>query len=36
MFFNRRQVDCSINYQIMERNLASEKPDDKLKLGYDI
>lgn len=36
MFVNRRQLDCSINYQVFERNLKLEHPDENLKLGYHV
>jgi len=36
MFFNRKTVDCSTNYQAYERNLKLEKPDDKMKPDYEL
>lgn len=34
MYYNRNTVDCSTNYQIYERNLKKEKPDDKIQIDY--
>lgn len=36
MFFNRRQIDASLNWQAHLKNQAQAKPDDKLIPGYDI
>ena len=35
MFINRRQLDVSVNYQAHERNLKLERPDEKIKIGYN-
>lgn len=35
IFYNRKTVDAGINVQQHERNLAKEKPDDKIMIGYD-
>jgi len=35
VFFNRSICDASLNLQMHERNIAKEKPDDKLALGYN-
>ena len=34
MFYDRKTVDCSINYQAYERDLLTEKPDDKMIPDY--
>ena len=36
MFVNRRQVNCSVNYEVFERNQKLERPDDKIKIGYNV
>jgi len=37
MYYSRKTVDCSINYQTFERNLEKgDKGDDKMKVDYDI
>jgi len=36
MFFDRNTVDCSINYQAYERDLKTEKPDEKMIPDYTI
>jgi hypothetical protein len=35
MFVNRRQVNCSVNYEVFERNQKLERPDENLKIGYN-
>jgi len=35
LFYNRVTVDAGLNYQTHQRNIAKEKPDDKLVLGYN-
>jgi len=35
MFYNRKTVDCSINYQAYEKNMALAKPDEKMQIEYD-
>mmetsp|Transcript_27962 Transcript_27962/g.42274 ORF Transcript_27962/g.42274 Transcript_27962/m.42274 type:complete len:1185 (+) Transcript_27962:2-3556(+) len=35
MYYNRKTVDCSINYQIYEREQLKERPDDKFNIHYD-
>jgi len=35
MFYNRKTVDCSVNYQVHQRNQAKPKPDDKINIEYD-
>jgi len=36
MYFDRKTVDCSINYQAFERNLEKgDKGDDKMKVDYN-
>jgi sodium/potassium-transporting ATPase subunit alpha len=35
MYFDRKTVDCAINYQAYTRNLESAVPDDKMKIDYD-
>ena len=36
IFYNRRIVDASVNYQAYERNLQKEKPDANLRIGYNV
>jgi len=36
MYFDRKTVDCGVNYQTYTRNLETEKPDDKLIPDYSI
>jgi len=36
IFYNRKIVDCSTNYQTYERNQKLDKPDEKVKVGYDV
>merc|ERR1719163_457247 len=36
MFFNRETIDIGVNWQIHERNMAKEKPDEKMQIEYDI
>ncbi len=36
LFFNRHQVDASLNYQAHERNWAKEKPNEKIKAEYNV
>ena len=36
VFYNRMQVDASINYQAHERNALKAKPDDKFVAEYDV
>ena len=38
MFFNRKTVDCAINYQAFQRNelLSKEKKDDKMEIEYSL
>jgi sodium/potassium-transporting ATPase subunit alpha len=36
VFYNRQTVDCSINYQLHQRNAALTKPDEKLVAEYDV
>lgn len=36
MFYDRRTVDCSTNLQVHQRNQALPKPDDKVKIDYDL
>jgi len=35
MYFNRKTIDASVNYQQHERNQALPKPDDNIKIEYD-
>lgn len=35
LFVNRQVLDASTNLQAYQRNLARDKPDDKIKIGYD-
>ena len=35
VYFDRKTVDCSVNYQAHERNQQKEKPDDKFIAEYD-
>ena len=34
-FFNRKTIDCSINYQTYLREQKKEKPDDKFNISYN-
>merc|ERR1712166_1219114 len=36
MFSNRSICDASLNLQMHERNIAKEKPDDKMQVEYDV
>jgi len=36
VYYNRCSVDASLNYQAHERNWAKDKPDDKIKVEYDV
>lgn len=36
VFYNRIQVDASVNYQQHERNLEKAKPEDKFRAEYDV
>lgn len=36
MFYNRKMVDASINWQAYEEEQRKEKPDENFKPGYDI
>ena len=36
MFFNRKTIDCGVNYQAHERNAKKKKPDEKLIAKYNI
>jgi hypothetical protein len=38
MFYNRKTVDCSINYQAFQRNelLSKDKKDDKMEIEYSL
>jgi len=35
IFYNRKIEDAALNYELHERNMKKDKPDDKLILGYD-
>jgi len=35
LFYNRKTVDASVNYQQHERNATKEKPDEKYVAQYD-
>jgi sodium/potassium-transporting ATPase subunit alpha len=36
VYYNRSSVDASLNFQAHERNWAKDKPDDKIKVEYDV
>jgi len=36
VFYNRKQVDTSLNYQVHQRNQEKAQPDDKIKAEYDV
>jgi magnesium-transporting ATPase (P-type) len=35
IFYNRKTVDAGVNVQQHERNIAKDKPDEKIIIGYD-
>jgi len=36
MFYNRKTVDCAINYQAFQKNQELAKPDEKMQVEYDV
>jgi len=36
VFYDRKIEDAALNYEMHERNMKKDKPDDKLTIGYDV
>jgi sodium/potassium-transporting ATPase subunit alpha len=36
LYFNRKTVDASVNYQLWQREQQKARPDDKMSLDYDV